>query len=275
MVAGISVDTSYKLPLVSPSGGRFRHRDPTARSTDSTPVAENLSFLDLFYAVPVSDLAVRISDTSVGSVSAADWSVVAVEIVALFFSWVGLHQNRSAMAKRQVTRPWISESPFWSARFPQFCLEVSITALYFVVGLTLQLPDHSGQGGVLPSETWVLGTLLAIFFAYALWDLLDVKITSDKSSKVGGAVTSTLLVVFAIAFLAERRWPATSDHEILVWNLGAIAVLYGYRVIQEKAKAKWSPVQSPRRWRISPPSGVKGARTARQRWQTPHPRWRS
>jgi hypothetical protein len=216
-------------------------------NAEPTSATDSLSFLDLIYAVPVADLAVRLSSAQLDKVTAADWSTVGVEIAVLLFSWVGLHQNRTEMANRTVLRWWIGNMKFWSARFIQFCVEVGITALYFVVGLTLDLPQRSGQAGSLPSEKWVLSTLLAVWIAYLLWDGLDVFVGRHHSdghwarrAALGGAVTLGFTVLLVVMLAVEAANPARRDHSILAWNLGLLVFLYIYRVSQQFAKKKWA-----------------------------------
>jgi hypothetical protein len=210
---------------------------------------DSLSFLDLFYAVPVGDLAVRVGTAQLDRITAADWSTVAVEIAVLLFSWVGVHLNRADMAKRTAAQWFISHLKFRSARFFQFCLEVVITGLYFVIGLTLALPQQSGSPpGHLPSERWVLGTLLMVWFAYVVWDQLDVHIAGAHAdldwkhkAEVGRNVSIAFSFLFGAMFAIEWAWPAKRDHSILAWNLVALVVLYVYRTSQQWAKDKWAP----------------------------------
>jgi hypothetical protein len=215
--------------------------------------SDSLSFLDLFYAVPVGDLAVRVGSTQLDRVTAADWSTMAVELAALLFSWVGLHLNRAEMAQRTSEYWFISNLKFKSARFWQFCLEVVITGLYFVIGLTLALPQKSASSPPhLPSEKWVLGLLLTIWFTYVVWDQLDVHIAClhddgdwKYKAEVGRNVSIIFFFLFGAMFAIEWVWRATNDYSILVWNLLALVVLYLYRTTQQWAKGKWNPQPTP------------------------------
>ena len=210
---------------------------------------DSLSFLDLFYAVPVGDLAVRVGTAQLDRVTAADWSTMAVEIAVLLFSWVGVHLNRADMAQRTAEHWFISNLKFKTARFWQFCLEVVITGLYLVIGLTLALPQQSGSSPAhLPSERWVLGSLLTVWFTYVVWDQLDVHIGRTHNdldwqhkAEVGRNVSIVFFFIFGAMFAIEWAWQATNDHSILVWNLLALVVLYVYRTTQQWAKDKWAP----------------------------------
>jgi hypothetical protein len=221
---------------------------PATGQQQDDGATDSLSFLDLFYAVPVADLAVRVGTARIDRVTAADWSTMAVEVAVLLFSWVGLHLNRSLMAQRTAQQWFISNLQFRSARFLQFCLEVVITGLYFVIGLTLALPQQSGSPPAhLPSERWVLGTLLAVWFTYVVWDQLDVQIAGahrnpgwQYKAKVGRNVSLVFLLLFGAMFAIECAFQATRDHSILVWNLLALVVLYVYRTTQQWAKDKWT-----------------------------------
>jgi hypothetical protein len=234
------------------------HVVPDAELKTDAPTgqsSESFTFLDLFYAVPVADLAVRVSSADLSRVTFADWSAIAVEIVVLLLSWVGLHQNRARMMKALSPNDewWIENMKFYSLRFVQFSLEVVITALYFVVGLTIHLPGHVKSTPVaLPSELWIVSTMAAIYFAYLLWDSLDVHIAASSNTKVesdarikwkagariGRRVTLLVFVVLGGSVFLEIQLPARTNSEVAVWDLCLIGLLYCYRALQSRAKEK-------------------------------------
>jgi hypothetical protein len=174
---------------------------------------------------------------------------MAVEVAALLFSWIGLRLNRAEMAQRTATYWFISNLRFKSPRFWQFCLEVVITGLYFVIGLTLALPLKSTSSVPrLPSERWVLGLLMAIWFTYVVWDQLDAHIaeTHDDDdwkhkADIGRNVSIIFFFLFGGIFAIQWVWQATDDHSILAWNLVALVVLYLCRTTQQWAKTRWDP----------------------------------
>ncbi len=154
------------------------------------------------------------------------------------------------MAKLNPEKWWIRDIEFWSPRFAQFSLEIVITAMYFVVGLTLDLPVRSSPpppAPPAPSESWVIGTVVAIWLAYVVWDLLDICISPSSAgnkwhstAKVGCKVSVGFLLLYGLLFGIEMEvFPAGNrNHTILGWNLGVLALLYLYRVIQQLAREK-------------------------------------
>jgi hypothetical protein len=85
----------------------------------------SLQFVDLLYAVPVADLAVRVSATHLRHVTASGWTDLAVPLVALTFGWIGHHANRK---KLPVALSDARESgrQFLTLRFCQFVVEILI-----------------------------------------------------------------------------------------------------------------------------------------------------
>jgi hypothetical protein len=61
--------------------------------TADEPAVDQLSFIDLLYAVPIGDLAMRVSGAQLDRVSAADWSAVAVVLAVIVLSWVGVQRT--------------------------------------------------------------------------------------------------------------------------------------------------------------------------------------
>jgi len=213
--------------------------EEVAKAPLRVPV-DSLSFLDLLYAVPVGDLAMRVSSADLAKVSKGDWANVAVCMTLIVLSWIGLHQNRAEMARRAGThRGWISESDFLSLRFAQFALEVIIVALYFAMGLKINLPTADQAGATTPAMSWLAGTLLVVYVAYLVWDVLDVTMarrgkfdTWVKRARNGGVVTFIFTIVLAVFYGIIRSTTTTPD-SALWWSLALIAVLYVYRVIQQ------------------------------------------
>lgn len=212
----------------------------------------SLQLVDLLYAVPVADLAVRVSNTKLRHVTASGWADLAVPLAALTFGWIGHHSNRSKLPSvlrdaRDTGRQ------FLTVRFWQFVLEALIIVPYFAIGTRSYLPAGAGIGH--PSETWKAGWLTVTFGMYVIWDLLDLWITKralHKAPKHVGrrelkdwldrdrrrvAVTGTffVLIAFFLWFVwASNYHPGTPPYRsVVVFDLATIAVLYGYRVIQE------------------------------------------
>lgn len=214
----------------------------------------NLGFLDLLYAVPISDLAVRVSGADLGRVSIADWANLAVCMVVIILSWIGLHQNRAEMVDHSKThREWISRTDYFSLRFVQFTVEIVIVVFYFALGLKIHLPTSSNSSASTPDMRWLIGTLMVIFGAYLLWDLLDVALASrekpvflywrERATK-GSIVTAGTTVIFA-GFYAMVCITTATPASALTWSLLAIALLYLYRVVQQNQIHRVSDTTKP------------------------------
>ena len=97
------------------------------------------------------------------------------------------------------------------------------------------------------------GTLLLIYTAYLIWDVLDVWMARKddgwrRLAGVGAIVTLVFAILSAVIFAAVRLYPAKHDHAVLWWNLVLVALVYGYRVAQEKSKTRFGglpPTSSP------------------------------
>jgi len=147
------------------------------------PAVDQLSFIDLLYAVPVGDLAMRVSGAKLHQISTADWSALALILAVIVLSWIGLHKNRAVMADDERIHRSIGDIQFRSMRFVQFMVEIVIVGMYFTMGLTLKLPTTSRSPGPLPSESWLTGLLLCIFAAYLTWDLIDTQQARSNAEK--------------------------------------------------------------------------------------------
>jgi hypothetical protein len=158
------------------------------------------------------------------------------------------------MRSGQVSRVSISATEFFSPRFVQFMLEIGIIGLYFMMGLHLELPQKTGPVPP-PDLSWLLASLLLVFAAYLVWDLLDILIACmppdennnknwsysafAKSATIGAVVTLAVTIATAVCYAIVRSAHPAGQRAVLVWCLALIAVAYGYRVAQEKAKKRW------------------------------------
>ena len=114
--------------------------------------------------------------------SIADWANLAVCMVVIILSWIGLHQNRAEMVDHSKThREWISRTDYFSLRFVQFTVEIVIVVFYFALRLKIHLPTSSNSSASTPDIRWLIGTLMVICRAYLLWDLLDVALASRET----------------------------------------------------------------------------------------------
>lgn len=200
-----------------------------------------LSFVDLLYAVPVADLAARVSRTHLHNVTASGWGDLGLALTAITFGWIGHHTNRQQLppALRRLRAP---ATPFSGLRFWQFLVEIFIIGAYFVLGTRAVLPSGGGLGS--PDEFGKGECLVAIFVLYLVWDLLDIRIARRegetkwaKRASAGMSVTLVFVVLFA-AFLAVG-WTERNHHlhSALAFDLIAIAFLYLYRRVQGYAFA--------------------------------------
>jgi hypothetical protein len=216
-----------------------------------------LSYVDLLYAVPVADLAMRVADTHLQDVKSVGWSDVALAMTAITFGWVGHHtayqqSPRALKALRKVPQP------FFKPRFVQFLIEIAIIGVYFALGTRVVLPNDHGIKQ--PDELWKGACLVAIYCLYLVWDLLDIGIASMEASSAtrdgraadalelrrwalkatrGMTVTVVFLLVFGV-FLGigiSQRHHHVSSGMAVGFDVAAIACLYGYRALQGRVVA--------------------------------------
>lgn len=207
---------------------------------DDQSLTVNLGLLDLLYAVPVSDLAVRVSGADLGRVSMADWANLVVCMAVIILSWIGLHRNRVEMAASLKThRRWISVTDYLSLRFLQYTVELVIIVLYFVLGLKIHLPTSNDRSASTPDMTWLVGTLLVIFVGYLIWDILDVTLAMRdhmvywRDRAIAGGIVTAAASVLVLAMYLVVRSTTTTTTSALTWSILSIALLYFYRVVQQ------------------------------------------
>lgn len=211
----------------------------------ATLAVDQLSFLDLLYAVPVADLAMRISGADLHLVPLSDWSALAVILAVIVLSWIGLHKNRAAMA-RTIERDPIGGIRFLSLRLVQFLIEVGIVGLYFTMGLELSFPTQQKPHVVAAPEEWITGTIVLVFAAYFVWDLIDIwqahKDVHDGPHKdgtwcsqatAGSRVTLVFLIIFAAFYAIVRSAHPRTDWTVAAVNVGLLVLLWVYRVAQD------------------------------------------
>lgn len=209
--------------------------EPPQNSVDGNPESVGLSFVDLLYAVPVADIAVRVSATKLKGVTASGWADIALALTAITLGWIGHHNNRVRLPPKEKERR--RTTPFWDLRFPQFVVEVLIIVAYFALGARPVLPG--GVGVATPTELWKAEWLTGLFALYLVWDALDIFIAKRaqewewrQRAKTGRNVTLGFLVVFVI-FLIVASMGSDPRHSVVVFDLLAIFFLYLYRVTQE------------------------------------------
>ena len=215
--------------------------DKTAPSKEQTSLAElpidQLSFLDLLYAVPVADLAMRVSGAELHRVSLTDWLALAVILAVIVLSWIGLHKNRAAMATK-IDRNLIGQIDFLQPRFIQFLIEVIIVCLYFAMGLELKFPTSQNPAVPAAPEEWITGILVLIFAAYIVWDLIDIwqaqGATWCNQAKAGARVTFVFLILSAGIYLIALLTNPRTGGPVALLNIGLLVFLWAYRVAQDK-----------------------------------------
>lgn len=227
------------------AGGSADALEPVTATAEVNPTEsgafDGLSFLDLIYAIPVGDIATRVSGTRVSRIPLGTWASIVLCRTVTIFSWIGLHQNRALMRAGAVSRISISATKFLSPRFAQFGLEIVIVGLYFVMGTQINIP-RSGQKFPDPDLPWLTGFLVVVFASYLVWDLLDAYIgRSDADTRLPALVraraTCGAVVVFGLSYGAVRLWHPHGQHPALVWCVLSIVGLYAYRVAQERMLA--------------------------------------
>jgi quinol-cytochrome oxidoreductase complex cytochrome b subunit len=200
---------------------------------------DQLSFLDLLYAVPVADLAMRVSGAELHRVSFADWSALGVILAVIVLSWIGLHKNRAAMATATIKRKPIGKIDFFSLRFVQFLIEVIIICLYFAMGLELKFPKPGLPAIPAAPEEWITGILLCIFFAYIVWDLIDIREAKNETTwrneaEAGALVTLVFLLLSLGIYLTIRATYPRAGVIVSLANVGLLVFVWLYRVAQDK-----------------------------------------
>lgn len=213
------------------------HTAPHLRYDDGNPDPVGLSFVDLLYAVPVADLATRVSDTHLHHVTPSGWTDLAVALWAITLGWIGHHTNRRLMPSSLKAKRLASTRPFFELRFIQFLIEVLVVFAYFALGTRAVLPAGAGVGH--PSMLWKAELLVILFVLYLIWDGFDILIAKDESeddwalrAKWGGQVTVVFFVVFAVVLglvLTGSRHPGS-----VVWfDVLLLVLLYVYRLAQQ------------------------------------------
>jgi len=160
--------------------------------------------------------------------------MLAVILVTIVLSWIGLHKDRAALADQSHQRGPIGELPFLGVQFVQFLTEVVIIGVYFTMGLFLKLPTEQDPAVRAPSESWLTGLLLLIFGLYLFWDLLDMYLARGgpwfKPAWHGAAVTGGFSIILGILFAVTLH---VHPRAILL-NAILCFFLYAYRVAQDK-----------------------------------------
>jgi hypothetical protein len=222
------------------------------RRDDSQSV--ELSFVDLLYAVPVADLAIRASQTHLQGVPASGWADLSLALWAIILGWIGHHTNRQKLPAKIREDRRRSDRTFTQLRFPQFLLEVLIVVVYYVIGTQVYLAN--AEAGLPHPDIEVRAFCLWLMFAmYVAWDVLDIAIalrTKDATTQlpdpesvawarraaVGLCVSAVFLVIFLAIWAAwglQNPHPSTTG--ALWFDLVAIALLFAYRATQELAIA--------------------------------------
>jgi hypothetical protein len=203
-------------------------RDPTS-----------LTFLDLLYAIPLADLATRVSATKLKGIPAEGWTEIALVLVVITFGWVGHHNNRGREAERQRTGAF----GFCTLRFAQFLVEVLIIVAYFALAERVTLQAPSGHSHA--NANWQFAWLAGIFFLYLIWDTLDVKNATDdkwkQRARRGGRVTAAALVALLVCLVLVLLFLPESAAWIAIADCIAIALMYAYRAVQEDVTKKPPP----------------------------------
>jgi hypothetical protein len=203
-----------------------------------------LQFVDLLYAVPVADLAVRVSATHLDHVSPSGWTDLAVQLSAITFGWIGHHTNRAKLP-RTLTEERSEGRQFLTLRFPQLVVEILIIVAYFALGTKSFLPDAQGIGH--PSEAWKGLWLTVIFGLYLIWDLLDVWIAETRQLvkwrkrawrglKVTAVFTAIIGIGLWLAWASGYHQAGSPYGSVVGFDLCAIAILFAYRATGELVK---------------------------------------
>lgn len=192
----------------------------------------SLTFLDLLYAIPLADLATRVSGTELKGIPAEGWTEIALVMVVITFGWVGHHNNR----RRESERHPVGDFDFWSLRFVQFQFEVLIIVAYFALANHVTL--HAPTGNNHANANWQFAWLVVIFALYLIWDILDVingRRNDDWQTRAlkGLRVTAVTLVALIVGLVLVHEIHPQSAASIAIADFVAIALMYAYRARQE------------------------------------------
>ena len=197
---------------------------------------DQLDILDLFYAVPVGDLAMRVSSAKLAQVSSSDWSALTVILAAIVLSWIGLHRRGATAADESHERAPISQTDFRSLQFIQI-LEILVVSTFFAMGLFLKLPTEGDQAVLYPGEDWLVGLLFFVFILYLAWDLIAVHLAGSAAwrnpARVGTFVTMKFLALVGITFMAVLIVHPRTAVMVILLNAWLVVMLYAYRVSQD------------------------------------------
>ena len=197
---------------------------------------DELSFLDLLYAVPIGDLAMRVSGAQLSRMTGPDWSALGVVVAVIVLSWIGMHKNRAITADEEHSRS-TGGIRFGSVEFVQFTVEIAIIGLYFAMGLGLHLPGASGPAEA-PSQSWLAAYLLFIFLSYLLWDGLDTLRAHGngrwfRRAWHGGVVSAIFVASSLVLYKVLFQRPALAGRAAIWLDAGMIVGLYLFRLGQD------------------------------------------
>jgi hypothetical protein len=204
------------------------------------PAVDQLGFLDLLYAIPLGDLAMRVSGAELDQVSLAAWSALTVIVATIVLSWIGLHKNRAELTDENKLRHLpAGQIPFWSLRFVQFLIEIVIIGMYFAMGLFLKLPTANQSPVGPPAEDWLTGLLLLIFGLYLVWDCLDKRLAKTdpqwrETASRGLIVTLISLAPLVAIYVAAVATRPRSAVPVIAINIFLVIFLYSYRYAQDR-----------------------------------------
>jgi hypothetical protein len=209
---------------------------------DQQDQPDQITLLDLLYAVVATDLGMRVNAADLSQFSCADWSTIALVGSVIILSWIGFHKNRTAVYSE---RKPVGSMNFCSPRFAQFMASVVVVVLYFAMGIQLSLPgkDNPSPPALDVREERMALMLLLIFGAYVIWDLLDIveaniANSSDwrKRAAKGALVTAAFLLLFALVW-GGTYWlfGAAVPGVWLIFGINVVLILclWFFRVAQD------------------------------------------
>jgi len=202
---------------------RPRRRVVWLTSTDTAPAAPagpgpnvGLSYIDVLFGL-ATGRAFLMALGDVSQLRSEEWSHFLVVLVLIACSWIGYHLNR--------TRSNPGRAEFTLAALPplvQIGIDVALVALYYRMASRLRA-DHT-----IHTE---LRLMIAVFVLYAVWDILDLKVSRDRQATAVRVFVDAVWVGLLFE-VARISWAAPwTEQRVVLVDVVLVALLVVYRYV--------------------------------------------
>jgi hypothetical protein len=175
-----------------------------------------LSYIDVLFGL-ATGRAFLMALGDVSQVRSEEWSHFVVVLVLIACSWIGYHWNR--------TRSHPSPVEFTLAALPplaQFGIDVALVALYYRMASRIRA-DHT-----IHTE---LRLMITVFVLYAMWDILDLKVSRDRQA-TAVRVFVDIVWVGLLSEVAHASWAARwAQERVVLVDVVLVALLVVYRYV--------------------------------------------